>query len=192
MESVVVLVVATLGCSGVLLMVVAVALKMYRRWRVEQSAPSSTPSARSDRTRVSPDDYRLVGQLLTANERVFYAALRQALPAGMVIMVQVALNRVVEVRNPWRGDIWRDSRWNRIAQKSLDFVVMRSGDSRPVVAIELDDASHERPERRRRDELLDAVLASVGLAIIHQPVLPVYDIDSLRMRLLGYVEEIQR
>jgi hypothetical protein len=191
-ESVVVLVVATLGCSGVLLMVVAVALKMYRRWRVEQSAPSSTPSVRSDRTRVSPDDYRLVGQLLTANERVFYAALRQALPAGMVIMVQVALNRVVEVRNPWRGDIWRDSRWNRIAQKSLDFVVMRSGDSRPVVAIELDDASHERPERRRRDELLDAVLASAGLAIIHQPVLPVYDIDSLRMRLLGYVEEIQR
>jgi hypothetical protein len=189
---VVVLVVATLGCSGVLLMVVAVALKMYRRWRVEQSAPSSTPSVRSDRTRVSPDDYRLVGQLLTANERVFYAALRQALPAGMVIMVQVALNRVVEVRNPWRGDIWRDSRWNRIAQKSLDFVVMRSGDSRPVVAIELDDASHERPERRRRDELLDAVLASAGLAIIHQPVLPVYDIDSLRMRLLGYVEEIQR
>jgi hypothetical protein len=191
-ESVVVLVVATLGCSGVLLMVVAVALKMYRRWRVEQSAPSSTPSVRSDRTRVSPDDYRLVGQLLTANERVFYAALRQALPAGMVIMVQVALNRVVEVRNLWRGDIWRDPRWNRIAQKSLDFVVMRSGDSRPVVAIEFDDASHERPERRRRDELLDAVLASAGLAIIHQPVLPVYDIDSLRMRLLGYVEEIQR
>jgi len=191
-ETLVVLVVATIGCSGVLLMVVAVVLKMYRRWRAEQSAPSATPATHPDRLRVSPDDYRLVGQLLTANERAFSAALRQALPAGSVLMVQVALNRVVEVRNPRRGDSWRDPRWNRIAQKSLDFVVMRSSDARPVVAIELDDASHERPERRRRDELLDAVLASAGLPIIHQPVLPVYDIDSIRLRLLGYVEEIQR
>ena len=192
METLVVLVVATLGCSGVLLMVVAVTLKMYRRWRAERASAPTTAPTTPEPVRVAPDDYRLVKQLLTANERAFYEALRLALPVGTVIMVQVALNRVVEVRNPWRGDSWRDPRWNRIAQKSLDFVVMRSADARPVVVIELDDASHERPERRRRDELLDAVLASAGLPIIHQPVLPVYDIGSLQLRLLGYVEGIQR
>jgi len=43
-ETLVVLVVATLGCSGVLLMVVAVTLKMYRRWRAERSsAPTTLP-----------------------------------------------------------------------------------------------------------------------------------------------------
>ncbi len=181
------LLIALMGCSGVALMVVAIILKLWRRWNSNASDSVSTP-VNTERARVATNDYRIIGQLLTANERAFYDALRQALPSGTTVMVQVALNRVVEVRKPLRGRAWRDPRWNRIAQKSLDFVIIRLIDTRPMVVIELDDATHERPERRRRDELLDAVLASAGIPIIHQPVASMYDIGGLRMRLIGYME----
>ncbi len=54
---------------------------------------------------------------------------------------------------------------NRVASKSVDFVVidLATGDARLV--IELDDRSHDRPDRRERDALVDAALGVAGIPI---------------------------
>ena len=54
----------------------------------------------------------------------------------------------------------------KVQAKHVDFVILNE----KLVArciIELDDASHDTEERRRRDEFVDDVLKSVGYQIIH-------------------------
>jgi hypothetical protein len=129
-------------------------------------------------------DYATVPRLSTVTEQAFFVTLRDALPAGYTIMVQVALNRVVTVRHLVKTRHSTDKRWNHIAQKSLDFVVVRDVDMAPVLVIELDYHTHQRDDRRSRDQLVDAILADAQLPIIHQRVQPTYDRLALH---LGYL-----
>ncbi len=134
-----------------------------------------------------PRHYDVVAMVLTPTEQQFARVLRDSLPSAYDIMVQVALQRVVTVRNPRRGQLWRDKRWNQISQKSLDFVVIRRADSKIILAIELDDATHLQANRIARDELLDAIMHDAGLPLLHVPVHAHYDRLALQMRLLGYL-----
>lgn len=49
---------------------------------------------------------------------------------------------------------------NRIDPKHVDFLLCETTTMRPVLEIELDDRSHERPGRKARDELVDGVFAA--------------------------------
>jgi hypothetical protein len=55
--------------------------------------------------------------------------------------------------------------FNRISAKHVDFLLCDPSDVSPVLAIELDDATHERADRRRRDAFLDEAFASAGLPL---------------------------
>lgn len=59
---------------------------------------------------------------------------------------------------------------NRIDRKHVDFLLCDPKTMRPLVGIELDDKSHERVERKTRDELVEAVFANAGLPLIRIPV----------------------
>ncbi len=131
--------------------------------------------------------YDVVAMVLTPTEQQFATVLSDSLPTGYTVMVQVALQRVVTVRNRRRGIPWRDPRWNQIAQKSLDYVVIRSADSKIILAIELDDATHLQAKRIDRDELLDTIMRDAGVPFLHVLVQAHYDRQALQMQLLGYV-----
>lgn len=132
-------------------------------------------------------DYQRIPMLLTPTETRFYQVLIAALPTEYTCMTQVALNRLVKVNRPRIGAAWRDPRWNRIAQKSIDFVVVRRSDLRVMVLMELDDATHQKAHRKDRDTFLDTVCASIDLPILHIPVQSEYQRTELQMRLLGYL-----
>jgi hypothetical protein len=159
---------------GILLSIVVILRRAKRKNK--QSSPS-----------VHADDYTKVPQLLTPTELAFYQVLTDALPTEYTCMTQVALNRLIKVQKPRFGAAWRDPRWNRIAQKSIDFVVVRRSDLRVMVLIELDDASHQKAQRQQRDTFLDTVCANINLPIIHIPVQSHYQRHELQMRLLGYL-----
>jgi hypothetical protein len=79
-----------------------------------------------------------------------------------MVLAQVALSRILDVESSqpsWKK--WR----NRINQKSADFVVCRK-DASVVAVIELDDASHERPNRRAADATKEKALAAAGIRVI--------------------------
>ena len=55
---------------------------------------------------------------------------------------------------------------NRIHSKHVDFVLCASDTIRVIAAIELDDASHDRPDRVSRDDFLDAAFDAAQLPLI--------------------------
>ena len=114
------------------------------------------------REKAAPDvplRYRQV-KPLTAPEQTLYWRLREALPE-CVILSQVTFSRFMR---PDTGGIaplqvYRTLQ-NRIAQKTLDFLVCLP-DFTVVAAVELDDSTHRKDADRQRDELLNAANITV-------------------------------
>ena len=79
-----------------------------------------------------------------------------------------------------RGTEKRQSYFNRIQSKHIDFVLCDRNDIKPILAIELDDSSHRRADRIARDEFVDNALAQAGLPLLRVPVRANYDPAELR------------
>ena len=108
--------------------------------------------------------YRKKDYLLTAAERSFYEVLSGIIDEQLHIFPKVRLADVLWIP---KGTQNRQSHFNRIQSKQLDFVLCDRENIAPVLVIELDDASHEREDRRERDAFLDDALATAGLPILH-------------------------
>jgi len=111
----------------------------------------------------------------SAAERSFYEVLRRLVPEH-VVFAKVGLDELVYVTK--KGSEWR-SHQNRIDRKHLDFVICDTNLA-PVVAIELDDSSHNEQRRRERDVFVDQVLAAAGIPIIRVAARSGYRLDELR------------
>jgi very-short-patch-repair endonuclease len=53
----------------------------------------------------------------------------------------------------------------KVASKSVDFAVIELTSGNVVLVVELDDRSHQQPERRERDAFVDSVLDQSGIPI---------------------------
>ena len=58
---------------------------------------------------------------------------------------------------------------NRIESRHIDFLICQKDTLKPVVAIELDDKSHERPDRIKRDNFVNQLFDSTGLSLVRFP-----------------------
>lgn len=106
--------------------------------------------------------YRSRAALLTRGELVFFWSLRGAVASRCLIMCKVRLADAVTCSEAE----WRAGAGNAISQKHLDFVLCDAHSTRFLVAIELDDRSHARPERRRRDRFVEQALSQAGIRLI--------------------------
>jgi hypothetical protein len=132
--------------------------------------------------KADPLPYLATKYFFSAAERSFYQVLKR-LASDHTVFAKVRLADLVYVS---KGAASWQSHFNRINRKHVDFVLCNR-DLAPVVAIELDDASHEEEERRDRDEFVDQVLASAGLPIVHIRAKRAYAIDQLRAELRPYL-----
>ena len=108
--------------------------------------------------------YRLLPVLLSPAEARLAASLTARLPSGYHLLAKPRLADLLTPRAaPGSRSWWRA--FNRISAKHLDFVLCDAA-WRPVLALELDDRSHERPDRRRRDRLVEQALARAGLPLL--------------------------
>jgi Protein of unknown function (DUF2726) len=89
---------------------------------------------------------------------------------------QVSLGNLVDVE---KGTRPYQTHRNRVDRKSLDFVLCDRSTLSPVLAIELDDSSHGREDRRERDAFVDGVLAKAGLPLLHIRAQAAYDPKQL-------------
>jgi hypothetical protein len=74
----------------------------------------------------------------------------------------------------------RQSAKNRINSKHVDFLLLRKGDGKPLLGIELDDTSHQEEARKARDIFVDTVFAAAALPILHVPAQASYDPSEIR------------
>lgn len=61
----------------------------------------------------------------------------------------------------------RQSALNRINRKHIDFVICNPADLSILCAVELDDRSHNRADRKERDQFIDKALDAAGIPILH-------------------------
>jgi very-short-patch-repair endonuclease len=111
---------------------------------------------------------------LSQPEQILYFRLVQALPNN-IILAQVQLSRLLGVKKGNNFQAWS----NRINRMSADFVVCNK-DSSIVAVIELDDATHEREDRRAADAKKDKALGAAGVQIIRWQAKAIPDLATIQ------------
>ena len=101
--------------------------------------------------------------LLNAWERKVLVALHDQVPPGLYVCPQVRLADLLTIQSrDWQS---RQYAVSQVAQKSVDFVIIDMASGNPVLVIELDGPTHDRPERQRRDVLVEGVMRQVNVPL---------------------------
>lgn len=101
--------------------------------------------------------------ILTQNEYRNYKTLNDAATQkGYIVWSKVRLADIVKPRN----DSQYMSRFGKIKSKHVDFVILDPNMQIRAI-IELDDNSHDRQDRKDRDNFVDTILQDCGFKVIH-------------------------
>ncbi len=140
-------------------------------------------STKGSRSKGTPSEktgdlpYVLKRYLMSRAERSFFGVLEQVTDSSKYyIFPQVSLSNLVTVE---KGTGSYQTYHNKVDRKSVDFVLFDRSTISPVLAIELDDSSHDREDRQERDAFVDGVLAKAGLPLLHVRAQAAYDPKQL-------------
>ncbi len=76
----------------------------------------------------------------------------------------------------------RQSYFNKIVGKHIDFVICETGNLSPIFVIELDDSSHEKQDRKNRDDFLNKALKFAEMSILRVKASYSYNPNHLKMK----------
>ena len=112
----------------------------------------------------------------------------------IAICPKPAVREILRVRPQVRRD--RQKYFNWISQKHVDFVLCDRATMQVLCAVELDDSSHRRSDRRQRDAFMDKAFRKAKLPLFHIPCKRSYGArelgelcDFLTQGLLNVVDE---
>lgn len=125
---------------------------------------------------------------LTRAEHECYDALIAAVGDQYHVFVQVHLPTIID--NKVKGQDWRAA-LAHINRKSVDFVLCDKAYISPKLAIELDDKSHERPDRQERDREVERILADAGVPLLRIENRGRFDPADLAQRINAYEQRNQ-
>ena len=123
--------------------------------------------------------------LLTPPEKRFYNVLRRVV-APHSVLAKVRLADVVHAEE--RHRLWQTN-FNKICSKHIDFLICDAALS-PIIAIELDDSSHQLPDRAARDRVVNRILKIASLPILRVPVRRTYDPAEIEKQLLAKLKPL--
>lgn len=113
--------------------------------------------------------------LLTSDELKFYKLLKPIVNRNELnLFTQVALYEIVKAK-----DI-KD--FNKIKSKSIDFVITDLN-CKIKICIELDDASHLKDSRQKRDIFIETLFNDLGIKLLRIPVQRYYDLTTLEAKI---------
>jgi hypothetical protein len=119
--------------------------------------------------------YRLRDDFLSAAEASFFRVLQTLVQDRQLVFPKVSLSELFFVSQPEQNQVY----FNKINRKVVDFVLCDPKTLKPSLAIELDDSSHQRPDRIARDEFVNQVFKAAGLPIAHIPVRESYQTQEI-------------
>lgn len=128
--------------------------------------------------------YQLRAPFLSPAERSFYGVLCKAAANDYVVLAKV---RVADVITPKKGQ--NRSKWqtafNRISSKHFDYALCNPNSLSVEHVVELQDRSHRRTTRAKRDHFLRGACQSAGLSLIEFAAKSTYSIDEVRSQIIG-------
>lgn len=122
--------------------------------------------------------YEKVGSLCTRRELMLWRMLDHKVNHGdYVVLAKVRLGDLIKITEGGKEGFRHLMKLNR---KHVDFVIANRKSLAPIVAIELDDRSHNSRTRRERDKYVNSVFSIVKLPLLRIQTLKKIDGDRLR------------
>lgn len=121
--------------------------------------------------------YKARPYFFSSAEASFFHLLRQMVGENALVFPHVALRDLVMISGINKRNYYRY--YNQIDRKQIDFLLVDSKNLKPLLVIELDDSSHQRPDRIERDQFVEKVLATAKIPLARVPVRQVYDPKEL-------------
>ncbi|MCA9216200.1 MAG: DUF2726 domain-containing protein [Planctomycetales bacterium] len=129
--------------------------------------------------------YQKQQSLVTRNELLFFRELQVAIDGQWAIFAMVRIADLLSVKS---GTQKRQSWQNKINCKHIDFVICDPHSLEPVLAIELDDRTHQRADRVRRDEFVNAAFEAAQLPLLRIKAARAYFADEIATHLREHLE----
>lgn len=179
-------------------------VRRFLNWLIghkETTAPSTPAKVETSPTGISepqlelasgePPKYQQRDSLFTYRERVFFKALLEDISGQYVVFAKVRLGDVLFLANEPENRKFHN---NQILCKHLDYVLCERGTYKPLLAIELDDSSHDKYDHRERDEFKEKVCTDTGLKFWRVRIKPMYPKgfigERVRRKLEGQEEQV--
>ena len=109
---------------------------------------------------INYSEYYKKDYVMTQTELTFYRKLKEVTDKlELTIFPEVDLERIINVKNN------NSASRNRIKSRSIDFTIVNNKNCKIICCIELDDYSHNRIDRKKRDEFINELFESVGLKL---------------------------
>ncbi len=115
-----------------------------------------------------PLPYKKRDDFLSQAEKQFYATMNTFIDGKATICPKVAVKEIVFVGKDTGKEYMKYFNW--IAKKHVDFVLCDAVNMNVLCAVELDDSSHARPDRKKRDEFVDKVFEVSKIPLFHLPL----------------------
>lgn len=131
--------------------------------------------------------YVLGENFLSPAELNFFHVLRKAVGDSAVLCTKVNLGDIFAVKDSRNYLAYR----SKIDRKHVDFLLCDSTNMQPILAIELDDKSHERKDRQERDAFVDLVFNAAKLPLLHIAVKRTYVAAELAAQINPYLQITQ-
>jgi hypothetical protein len=127
--------------------------------------------------------YQKTDSLFSPAERSFLGVLEQAVGDRFRILGKI---RVADVLSPTHGlsKGERQKAFNRISSKHLDLALCKKDDMSLVCAIELDDSSHKKTDRKNRDDFLQNALNAASIPLVRFTARASYNVQEVRENIL--------
>lgn len=121
--------------------------------------------------------YRIRDDFLSPAEQSFYLVLKNAVGDWALACPKVALGDLFYVKSGDPSEFRILT--NKIDRKHVDFLICDPRTIRPLLGIELDDKSHQRDDRRARDEFVERVFMAAKLPLMRVAARQAYPVAEL-------------
>ncbi len=145
-------------------------------------------SSKNEPAPVEKLPYKKKEYLFTNAEKSFYGVIKLILKDDPYsIFAKVRLCDLLYLPT---GTDKRNIYWNKIKSKHIDFVICDDNHIKPVLAIELDDSSHNNSNRIERDTFVNKALRDAGLNIIRVKARNTYNMNELSQQIYSYINPV--
>ncbi|KGX91726.1 DUF2726 domain-containing protein [Pontibacillus marinus] len=131
--------------------------------------------------------YAIRDDFLSPAELSFYQVLNQVVDSSGVICPKVSLGDIFFVKAKDKSK--HTTYLNKINRKHIDFLICDTATMKPVVGVELDDSSHSRQDRIKRDEFVNKLFSDAGLPLVRIANKRSYTVSEIKERIYPFLQK---
>lgn len=123
---------------------------------------------------------------MTVREHDFYDRLNNILGNEYHVLPQVHLSKLLD--HTVKGQNW-NAAFRHINGKSVDYVVADKKYMSPILAIELDDSTHDAYDRLERDGEVERILGEAGVPLARFRHVDQIDEETMRLQIKSKIRQ---